>query len=494
MLSRAVPSRAVPSRAGAQRASARTTPHAVTAVAMLALALLTLPVLALGTRVPWGDLGGILSAPETRDLLRITINSALLATAVALALGTPLALWLRGERHGAQLVRLLVLLPLALPPVVAGLALSAFIGRRGIAAPLLDALGWQFAFAFPGVVAAHVFIALPYVVVTLDSALGQLDREITDSAAAVGLTPSTITCRIILPAIAPALATAAGLAFTRSLGEFGTTLTFAGSMPGVTRTMPLGIYLAREVDQSEAYGLSAILVFLAVLVLGLSALPACLRRRPRPQVRATGPLDTGVLRELSLADTAPGPIEARGATFPARATTALIGPNGAGKSTLLRGLAGHGTVLLTQNPGLPPTSTPRKAVAMVTRDTARADALLRAAGLSELADVPVPALSGGQAAQVALVRALAARPGALLLDEPLASLDAETAQQWRTLLRAAAADRTTILVTHDPAEVAELCGSVAVMERGEVLAVRPLADEVAAPSTRFSGYFLAGLG
>lgn len=484
----------MPARSRAQLDDARATPHAVTALAALALALLTLPVLALGTRVPWGDLGAIFSAPETRELLRVTVNSALLATAIALALGTPLALWLSSTCHGARLVRLLVLLPLALPPVVAGLALSAFIGRRGVVAPLLDALGWQFAFAFPGVVAAHVFIALPYVVVTLDSALGQLDREVTDSAAAVGLSPATVTFRIVLPAIAPALATAAGLAFTRSLGEFGTTLTFAGSMPGVTRTMPLGIYLAREVDQSQAYGLSAILICFAVVALLLSALPSLLRRRPRPRVRATGPLDTEALRELSLADAAAGPIETRaGACFPARTTTALIGPNGAGKSTLLRSLAGPGTVLLTQNPGLPPTSTPRAAIAMVTRDRARADALLRAAGLAELADAPVPSLSGGQAAQVALVRALAARPGALLLDEPLSSLDAETARQWRALLRAAAADRSTVLVTHDPTEVAELCTDVAVMERGSVVAVRPVAVEAAAPSTGFSAYFLAGL-
>ena len=254
------------------RAARTHAPPAVAALAAVALFLLIAPIFALGTRVPWAELGAIAAAPATRELLRVTLASSLIAAVVALALGTPLALGMRHARFGAQLARLLVLLPLAMPPVVAGLALSAFIGRRGLAAPVLDALGWQFAFAFPGVVAAHVFITLPFVVITLDSALGQLDREVTDSAASVGIAPGAVTRCIVLPAIAPSLATAAGLAFARSLGEFGTTLTFAGSMPGVTRTMPLGIYLEREIDQRAAYGLSAILVGLAVAALALSLL------------------------------------------------------------------------------------------------------------------------------------------------------------------------------------------------------------------------------
>lgn len=501
------------------RAARTHAPPAVAALAAVALFLLAAPIIALGARVPWGELGSIAQTPQTRELLRVTLASSLIATAISLALGTPLALWMRHARFGAQLARLLVLLPLAMPPVVAGMALSAFIGRRGLAAPLLDALGWQFAFAFPGVVAAHVFITLPFVVITLDAALRQLDREVTDSAASVGIPPGVVTRRVVIPAIAPALATAAGLAFARSLGEFGTTLTFAGSMPGVTRTMPLGIYLEREIDQRAAYGLSAILVGIAVAALAVSLMPAIAarRRRPRTKPRAAGPVDAAELRHLTRPAAPAEPIRIGDTVFPAHATTALIGPNGAGKSTLLGRVAGRlradapvalgdrvldapgarpvpphrrGVVLLTQNPGLPPTTTALGAVSMVCGKP-RAAELLRAAGLSQLAGVPVTALSGGQAAQVALVRALAARPGALLLDEPLAPLDTTSAHQWRALLAAAAKDRTTVMITHNREDVAAMCAHTAVMERGEVVALRPTAAEAADPSTAFSAHLLA---
>ena len=475
------------------RARPTPTPPAVSALAAVTLALIVLPVFALGARVPWADLGAVLRTPETHELLRVTVASATLATVIAVALGTPLALWLQRVRRGSSLTRLLVLLPLAMPPVVAGLALSALIGRRGLAAPLLDALHWQFAFAFPGVVAAHVYVALPFVVITLDSALRQLGPEVAASAEAVGIPPGRIIRRIILPAIAPALVTAAGLAFARSLGEFGTTLTFAGSMPGTTRTMPLGIYLAREVDQSLAYGLSAILVGFAVLALVTTALPAALaqwrgRHRPAEQPRETGTIDAAKFSQLTRPAASGEEVRAGATRFPANATTALIGPNGAGKTTLARGVAKQrGVVLLTQDPALPPTATPRTALAMVTRS---AEQLLRAAGLASLADVPVPALSGGQAAQVALVRALAARPRVLILDEPLAAIDAATTAQWRRLLQATARERTTIVVTHDAIDVATLADHVAVMRCGSVVSLRPAADELAAPATAFSARLL----
>lgn len=490
----------------------RPTPPAVWALGVLALALVVLPVVSLGIRVPWSQLGQILSMSETRELLRVTVLSAVLATIVSLALGTPLALWLQRLRRGAYLARLLVLLPLALPPVVAGLALSAFLGRRGLASPLLDVLGWQFAFAFPGVVAAHVFIALPFVVLTLDAALRQLDPEVADSAAAVGIPPARTLRNIIVPAIAPSVITAAGLAFARSLGEFGTTLTFAGSMPGSTRTMPLGIYLAREVDQSHAYGLSAILIFLAVLALAATALPSLWpRRTAESKARITTPIDVDALRLLTRPDDGGLEVRIDDVAFPANATTALIGPNGAGKTTLAGRIAGRltgasvrvgarvvdapgarpvpaharGVVLLTQTPGLPPTATVSTAITMVTGDAQRTSALLQAAGLAALAEVRVPALSGGQAAQVALVRALATRPRVLILDEPLASLDVDAAAQWREVLRAAAHDRTTVLITHDALDLYSLADHVAVMHGGHVVAVDRAADAFSAPASAF---------
>ncbi|WP_460490897.1 molybdate ABC transporter permease subunit, partial [Corynebacterium nasicanis] len=262
-------------------------------------------------------------------------------------------------------------------PVVAGLALTAALGRRGITAPLLEATGLQFAFAFPGVVLAHVFIALPFVVVTVDAALRQLDPEIPASAAGVGLNRGQVLRQVTLPAIAPSVATGAGLAFARSLGEFGTTLTFAGSMPGITRTMPLGIYLERETDPGRAYALGAVLIGLPVLVLGLSALPAVLRREPAPQARTLGTLDATRLRALTAPPGGGVPVHIGEFTLPADRITAVVGPNGAGKSTLMGLVAGRlrgrpvrvegRVILLTQRPGLPRTTTVAGAVTMVTR-------------------------------------------------------------------------------------------------------------------------------
>ena len=174
-------------------------------------------------------------------------------TVLTLILGTGLAVWMQQLGRGGLAARLLVFLPLAMPPVVGGLALTAAIGRRGLLGPWLEAMDLHFAFAFPGVVVAQMFVSLPFVVVAIDSALRQIDGEVLASARGIGMSPGRVLWKVTLPLVAPSIATGAGLAFARSLGEFGTTLTFAGSMPGVTRTVPLGIYLEREVDTEAAY-------------------------------------------------------------------------------------------------------------------------------------------------------------------------------------------------------------------------------------------------
>lgn len=481
-------------------------PWAITGLGFVALAFVLLPLVGLGLRVPWGDLGSIISAPATRDMLRITLTSSLLATLITVLLGLPLALWMQGRQTASRIAQAFMFLPLIMPPVVAGLALSASIGNRGILSPVLSALGIQFAFAFPGVVVAHTFVALPFVVLTLSSSLRQLDPEIVASAHSVGLSPWKTIRLVVLPTLAPALYTAAGLAFARSLGEFGTTLTFAGSMPGVTRTMPLGIYLAREIDQSEAYGLAAILIGVAVLVIALASLPALLLYgSPAEEVRTIGPIDAATLARLTQPTASPRDVVVGPHVFPASSTTALIGPNGAGKTTLAQRIAGRlnatnsqeisntarGVVLLTQNSGLPPRATALGAVAMVA-GRERAEVLLRAAGLEELCNVRVTSLSGGQAAQVALVRALASRPAVLVLDEPLAAVDAYSAMQWRRVLRATAGTRTTIMITHNYLDITGVCEYTAVMEAGDVVSVRETADELVRPTTAFAAQ-LAGL-
>lgn len=488
-------------------------PLPLMALGTVGLLLILGPVLALGLRVPWDRFLAVATEPATVDLLTVTVSAAVWCTVLTTALGVPLAVWIQHLPRGGRLVRLLVLLPLAMPPVVGGLALTAAVGRRGVSSPLLDALGLQFAFAFPGVVLAHVFIALPFVVVSVDAALRQIDREVLTSAAGVGMGPRAILWRVTLPAVAPAVLTGAGLAFARSLGEFGTTLTFAGSMPGTTRTMPLGIYLARETDPDRAYVLAAILILLAVTVLGLASLPAALRREPAPTARGIGELDLDRLRGLTAPPGGGLPVSVVAAGvrtgIPADRITAVIGPNGSGKTTLMGMIAGRlrgthveiggrvvdgsgfvapadrGVVLLTQRPGLPRTATVGRAVTMVTRDRGRTAELLDAAGLAALAEVPVPALSGGQAAQVALLRALAARPAVLILDEPLAAVDAASATRWRRLLRSAAADRTTLLVTHDALDVAGLSEHLVVLAAGRVVAAGETTDLLRVPPNDF---------
>ena len=466
---------------------------------LIAVVVILVPVASLGLRVPWNRIGEYLAKPEIWDMLKLSLTAAFQSMLLAMVLGTGLALWVQQLGRGSGVIRLFIYLPLAMPPVVGGLALTAAIGRRGYLAPFLDAIDFHFAFAFPGVIAAQCFVALPFVVVAVDSALRQLDQEILASAASVGLSRWEVLRKITIPSIAPALATGAGLAFARSLGEFGTTLTFAGSQPGVTRTMPLGIYLEREVDTDGAYVLSAILIAMAILCLALAGLPSLLQRSYRAQARELHSMDYEKLSSLTAPGKAPTlSVTADGETteFTPRAITAIVGSNGSGKSTLMGRIAGRLTgaevtadqneiVLLTQRPGLPPRATANQAIAMVTRDKQRATELLEAAGLRELNDVPVPALSGGQAAQVALVRALAARPTILILDEPLAAIDVESASKWRRFLRATRRDRTTLLVTHNALDIAGLADDMVVMNSGRVTAHGPAADLLDVPPTGF---------
>lgn len=434
-------------------------------LAWVGLIILIGPIVALAIRVPWLRFPEIVARPETLEMVSITLSSAAWSTVITTLLGVPIALLLRGKK----LVRIFVLLPLAMPPVVGGLALTALIGRRGITAPILDALGLQFAFAYPGVVASHIFVSLPFVVVAVDGALRTMDREIERSALGLGMSRSTVLNKITLPAIAAPLATGAGLAFARSLGEFGTTITFAGSMPGKTRTLPLGIYLEREIDPDAALAMAALLIGIALIVLVLATLPSLLQKSYKPTVRTIGDIDVERVRALST------PAE----TTHAGEFIVIIGPNGAGKTTYMRTLDG---VLLTQNPGLPRTCTVKKALEMVTKD---ADAWISAAGLADLSDVPVPALSGGQAAHVALVRALATRPARLLLDEPLAAIDVARASAWRTVLHAVSKDRQTMLVTHNPTDIYALATSVIVIEGGKVAAQAPVEEILRVPPTQF---------
>jgi molybdate transport system permease protein len=237
--------------------------------ALLAVAFLLLPLTALLVRAPWSDLPRQLAAPGVWQALRLSLITATAATAVCLVLGVPLA-WLLARTHfpGRALLRALVTLPLVLPPVVGGVALLLALGRNGIAGRWLDAwFGITLPFTTAGVVLAEAFVALPFLVISVEGTLRAADPRYEEAAATLGASRLTAFRRVTLPLIAPGIAAGAVLAWARALGEFGATITFAGNFPGRTQTMPLAVYLALQNDPAAAIALSLVLLAVSVAVL-----------------------------------------------------------------------------------------------------------------------------------------------------------------------------------------------------------------------------------
>ncbi|CAA9319271.1 MAG: Molybdenum ABC transporter permease protein ModB [uncultured Frankineae bacterium] len=235
----------------------------------LALAFLVLPLLALLVRAPWTTLPERLTGPGVGTALRLSLVCAGSATVLCLLLGVPLA-WVlaRATFPGRRLVRALVTVPLVLPPVVGGVALLLLLGRRGLLGQHLDAwFGITLPFTTPAVVIAEAFVAMPFLVIAVEGALRGADRRYEDAAATLGASRWTVFRRVTLPLVAPGISAGAVLCFARALGEFGATITFAGSYPGVTRTMPVEVYLALESDPQSAVVLSLVLLAVSVLVL-----------------------------------------------------------------------------------------------------------------------------------------------------------------------------------------------------------------------------------
>jgi molybdate transport system permease protein len=237
--------------------------------AALGLAFLVLPMAGLVVRAPWGTLAEQLTSPEVAQALRLSLVTASTATVVCLVLGVPLA-WLlaRASFPGRRLVRALVTVPLVLPPVVGGVALLLLLGRRGVVGQYLEAwFGWSLPFTTTAVVVAEAFVAMPFLVLAVEGALRAGDRRFEEAAATLGASAWTTFRRVTLPLAAPGVTAGAILCFARALGEFGATITFAGSFPGVTRTMPIAVYLALETDPEAAIALSLVLLAVSVLVL-----------------------------------------------------------------------------------------------------------------------------------------------------------------------------------------------------------------------------------
>ncbi|GAB7189912.1 ABC transporter permease [Kineococcus sp. NUM-3379] len=233
--------------------------------------LVALPLLGMLTRVDWVRFPALVTSPASLAALGLSLRTAAASTACCLLLGVPLALVLaRSALPGLRVLRALVLLPLVLPPVVGGIALLATFGRQGLLGQHLDLLGLRIAFSTAAVVLAQTFVAMPFLVVSLEGALRSAGRRYEAVAATLGARPTTVLRRVTLPLVLPGLASGAVLSFARALGEFGATLTFAGSREGVTRTLPSEIYLQREVDPDAAVALSLLLVAVAVGVVVLA--------------------------------------------------------------------------------------------------------------------------------------------------------------------------------------------------------------------------------
>ncbi|MFJ4914263.1 ABC transporter permease [Streptomyces sp. NPDC088726] len=518
-----------------RRLRSRTTgpraPIALAVPALLAIAFLLLPLIGILARTSWGDLGDHLTSPPTTEALRLSLLVSFWALGLSLVLGVPLA-WLlaRTEFPGKTFVRSLVLLPMVLPPTVGGVALLLAFGRRGLLGPWLeDTFGITLPFHTSGAVLAATFVAMPFLVISLEGALGGLRPRYEETASSLGASPVRVFFTVTLPMVAPGLAAGAALTWARALGEFGATITFAGNLPGTTQTLPLQVYLLLQDNPEAATSVSLLLLAIAMLVLiGLrgrwTGTPSAAAAGPR------GPADEPA--SVPSRDDRPAPpdhveakAEAARDSWPLHAevtgfnqltldagagtTIAVVGPNGAGKTTLLRALLGltpraHAALRLGEL-DVSTLPTHRRGVAWVPQDgalfphlsalantayglraqgVARAEARRRAQewldrlGVGHLSARKPSQVSGGQAQRIALARALATRPRLLLLDEPLAALDQTTRAHVRHTLRTHlnGFGGVCLIVTHDPVEAVSLADRVLVLEDGHVLQDAPPGD------------------
>lgn len=494
------------------------TPLALGLPAALGVAFLLLPLAGILARTPWGTLPSRLGSHEVTEALGLSLLVSGWALLLSLVLGVPLA-WLlaRVDFPGKAAVRCLVMLPMVLPPTVAGVALLQGFGRRGILGPWLESwFGVTLPFSTAGAVLASAFVSMPFLVISLEGALAGLHPRYEETATSLGAAPLRVFRTITLPMVGPGLIAGAALCWARALGEFGATITFAGNLPGTTQTLPLQVYLLLQEDPEGATAVSLLLLAIATTVL------LALRGRwltagrdgTGPAAGLPEPTEPG---EPHAAVTAPAgptaeprPLRATvtGATAadldaPAGTTIAVVGPNGAGKTTLLRALLGltpraTATALALGGTDVSDVPAHRRRIAWVPQDGAlfphltalantayglRAqgvpkDEARRAArrwldrlGVGQFAHRKPGRLSGGQAQRVALARALAARPRLLLLDEPLAALDPSTRAHVRHTLRTHLADfpGVCLIVTHDPVEAVSLADRILVLEDGRTV-------------------------
>lgn len=251
------------------RSVTRRPPGVLVVFATLGATFFVLPLLGLLVRTPWSDLVDLVSSDVVVDALWLSLFTSVMATVIAVVLGVPLAWVLARQRFpGRRILRAVVTLPMVLPPVVGGAALLFALGRRGVVGePLNEATGFLLPFSTWGVVVANVFVAMPFLIITVEGALEGMDQRFEHAAASLGASPLTVFRRVTLPMIGPALRAGAVLAWARALGEFGATVTFAGNLQGRTQTLPLAVFVTLESDRDAAIAISLVLVFVSLVVL-----------------------------------------------------------------------------------------------------------------------------------------------------------------------------------------------------------------------------------
>jgi len=245
-------------------------PILIAALAIVAVAFFILPLVGLLSRAPWQTALSDLTTTEALTALRLSFVVSLAATALALVLGVPLAwVYARVPFPGRDVARALTTLPMILPPVVGGVALLFAFGRRGLFGPALEAIGIRVPFTTFGAILAATFVAMPFLVLTVEAGLRSMDRRYEDAARTLGAGRWLVFRRVTLPLIAPSVFAGAVLSWARALGEFGATITFAGNFPGTTQTLPLAVYIALETRPEVAIVLSLVLLAVALAILVL---------------------------------------------------------------------------------------------------------------------------------------------------------------------------------------------------------------------------------
>jgi molybdate transport system permease protein len=244
-------------------------PYGLFVPAAIGTAFLVLPLVGLLIRTPWRQLPRLLGGSDVRTALRLSLETATAATVIAIVLGVPIA-WVlaRLTFRGRAMLRALITLPLVLPPVAGGIALLLAYGRRGVVGgSILKAFGISLPFTTAAVVVAETFVAMPFLIVSVEGALRGVDIRYDQAAATLGASRWFTFRHVTLPMLAPGIAAGAVLCWARALGEFGATITFAGSYPGTTETMPVRIYLDLQDNPDAAIALSLVLLAVSVVIL-----------------------------------------------------------------------------------------------------------------------------------------------------------------------------------------------------------------------------------